>query len=497
LSGFTAGTQYDIRVKATNPAGTGPLSVSTLLTYYTKPTAPAITAVALDPAAAPTGVNVTFTAPANTGGGIINYVVSAFNGATLTATVNGSASPLKLTSLTAGINYTFSVVAVNPGGSTSSVTSNLTYYTQPSVPRTVTATVGHDIGSGKASLTWVEPSDKGGGTMEYQLIARTTSGGTVAYTSAWITTFSNIATGLTDGTSYTFTVYARNTTVTTLINSATATATPYDLPPIPTGLTATSGSNGSVPLTWSVPSSTPAVDKYLITMTNNTTGVSTTNTSTTNSYTWSGLTNGTTYSFKVAASNNNGANYSDPSSSVSATPYTTPSAPSLSVSLGELVANLSWSVPADNGSAIQYYRVSKDGTTWSANIAATTTTYTFTTVASTNYTFYVQAYNAAGWGSSGTNSQSIPAPPAAISITHVYAGINNTVVSGVSVAWTGGSGYTSMELHGWSTFSDSYAGGGAVYGNPTNTVGIEGWDVYVWLIAINAGGRTVSGIEWA
>ena len=67
-------------------------------------------------------VSVSFTAPINNGGSpITSYTVTASPG---TIIASGSVSPIVVSGLTLGINYTFSVVATNSDGNSLPVTSN-------------------------------------------------------------------------------------------------------------------------------------------------------------------------------------------------------------------------------------------------------------------------------------------------------------------------------------------------------------------------------------
>lgn len=122
VTGLTNGTAYTFTVTATNIAGTGAASsASTAVTPATPATAPG----------APTSVSavrgnaqavVSFTAPANTGGGLISsYTVTAtpVGGGTI-VTATGTGSPITVTGLINGTIYTFTVTATNSVGSSSS-----------------------------------------------------------------------------------------------------------------------------------------------------------------------------------------------------------------------------------------------------------------------------------------------------------------------------------------------------------------------------------------
>jgi hypothetical protein len=128
------------------------------------------------------------------------------------------------------------------------------------------------------------------------------------------------------------------------------------------------------------------------------------------SRTVTGLTNGTSYIFRVAhvAAGTTGT-YSDPSSAY--IPYTTPSAPSgLSGVRGNAQVALTWSAPtANNGRAVTDYVVqysSNNGTAWTtfSDAVSTTTSATVTGLTNgTSYVFQVAAVNLAGTGTYSAN----------------------------------------------------------------------------------------------
>jgi Fibronectin type III domain/WD40-like Beta Propeller Repeat/PASTA domain len=124
-----------------------------------------------------------------------------------------------------------------------------------------------------------------------------------------------------------------------------------------------------------------------------------------------GLTNGTTYTFRVAAVNAVGAS---PQSSDSnpVTPATAPAAPTgVFAQAGNASATLSWAAPADNGgSAITGYVI----TPYIGSAAQATTTVTAATSATVlglgngaTYTFTVAAKNAIGTGAASTPSNAV------------------------------------------------------------------------------------------
>jgi hypothetical protein len=109
VTGLTNGTAYTFSVTATTSAGTGEPGVSNSVTP-------------LGPPGAPTGVTavrgsrratISFTAPPDGGSPITQYTVTASPGG---QTATGTASPIDVTGLTNGVEYTFTVKATNAIG---------------------------------------------------------------------------------------------------------------------------------------------------------------------------------------------------------------------------------------------------------------------------------------------------------------------------------------------------------------------------------------------
>ena len=171
-----------------------------------------------------------------------------------------------------------------------------------------------------------------------------------------------------------------------------------------TGLTATAG-NAEVALSWTAPSDGGSeITRYEYQQDG---GSWTTTGGTETTFTKTGLTNDTSYSFKVRAVNavGNGAE----SASVSATPKIpptptptpTPVPPTvpgqvtgLTATAGNLQVTLSWTAPSDGGSSITKYEYQQDQGTW-ATTGGTGTTVVKTGLSyGTEYHFRIRAVNA-------------------------------------------------------------------------------------------------------
>lgn len=161
------------------------------------------------------------------------------------------------------------------------------------------------------------------------------------------------------------------------INGSVAVASGPGTPGVPTGVSAVA-SSGQATVSWTAPSSTgsSAITDYVIEYSSNSGSSWTTfsdGVSTATSATVTGLTNGTAYTFRVAAKNTQGTGGpSDASAAV--TPATTPSAPtSLVATPGNASASIAFTAGADGGSAITNYQVSIDGGAYTALSPAQTT----------------------------------------------------------------------------------------------------------------------------
>jgi hypothetical protein len=146
--------------------------------------------------AGPGQATVSWSAPASNGGSVITgYTVSWLGGSQLL-----SGTSTTITGLTNGTPYTFTVYASNTIGNSGVTTSNSVIpVAPPGAPTNVVATGGN----GQATLTWLAPANNGGSAIIDYFISYSGGSTTSSGTSTTIT-------GLSNGSPYTFTVYARN-----------------------------------------------------------------------------------------------------------------------------------------------------------------------------------------------------------------------------------------------------------------------------------------------
>ncbi|TME28819.1 MAG: fibronectin type III domain-containing protein, partial [Chloroflexi bacterium] len=161
----------------------------------------------------------------------------------------------------------------------------------------IAATSVHAIaGNAQATVTWVPPLSNGGSSITSYLVTSNPPGGT-----ATINAPSTIATltGLTNGTTYTFTVTPRSAAGAGLTSAPSNSVTPtapvvLTAPGAPTGVTATAG-NASANVAWLAPLSTGGSPITSYTVTSSPPGVVASVPASVTSTAVSGLTNGTTY----------------------------------------------------------------------------------------------------------------------------------------------------------------------------------------------------------
>jgi predicted phage tail protein len=277
-------------------------------------------------------------------------------------------------------------------------------------------------------------SNGGSAITGYDVYEGTTSGAestTPVNGTTPITTTSYPATGLTNGTTYYFTVKAVNAAGLSAASNQ-ASATPATVPGAPTGLSATAG-NTTVALKWTAPTSNGGspVTGYYVYLGTKSGGESTTPLNftplTTTSCTVTGLTKGTTYYFTVKAVNAVGS--SAASNQASATPAIVPGAPTgLSATPGNTTVALKWTAPASNGgSPVTGYNVyegtgSGGESTTPVNGATLITATSYTVSGLTNgttYYFTVKAVNAVG--SSATSNQASAVAGAPVAVADQYS----------------------------------------------------------------------------
>ena len=164
-----------------------------------------------------------------------------------------------VTGLVTGATYTFSVIAtnVNGNGPTSVATSAVTILAAPDAPTAVVAVAGVN----SASVSWTAPSGDGGSAITGYRVTSSPEGLTCQPQN--VVTLSCDVSGLTNGTSYTFTVVAINaigSSVASIASSSVSPSAPASTTTLPSVTTTVPDSTTTLPsVTTTVPAPAESV----------------------------------------------------------------------------------------------------------------------------------------------------------------------------------------------------------------------------------------------
>jgi titin len=409
VTGLTNGTAYVFRVAAVTGAGDGAYSVeSAPVTPRTVPGVPTgLTGVMGDSA-----VTLNWSAPSSNGGALITdyvvqYRVNAL-GSQWTTFADGTSavSSATVTGLTNGTAYVFRVAAVNVAGAGgySAESAAVTPLAPALAPTSLAGTAGNQ----QVALSWGVPASDGGSVITDYVIQYRVQGVGASWTTFADGTSSAVAatvTGLTNGTAYVFRVAAVTAVGVGAFSARSAAIVPVTAPAAPTAVAGVAG-NSQVTLSWTAPASDGGVPikDYQISYSSDGTNYTVFNDglSAGTTATVTGLTNGTTYIFRVAAVN--GSDLVGPAGeSGSVRPFVLLAAPTALVAVGQNGrVSLSWVAPGPG--VVDYrveFRVSGVGAAWQTFADGTSTATQAVVTGLTNgtqYAFRVAAVSADGLG---------------------------------------------------------------------------------------------------
>ncbi len=422
IDGLAPGRTFLMSVQATNSTGSGLPSISGPATLPDVPSAPtSLAAVPGDAAAA-----LSWNASAPNGSPVTGYTLTASPGGATTA-VAGDATSAMFEGLTNGTAYTFTAVATNVvGDSAASLPSNeVTPQSDSSLlaPLVAATNVVATRGDTQAHVTWTRPTLTLPLLTTFDVTTYRAADGTELGTTSAGTGSSVTVTGLKNGTPVYFTVTARSLLIATT-SERSNTITPAGPPFAPADVTAIRG-DGKVDLTWRPPDPRPdgtpgdngdPITSYTVTAfrADNNAEVRTIE-GAVSPLEIGDLTNGTTYYFKVRATNGVGTGPDSPSSNY-VTPAGRPFPPTdVTASLGAPgEAEVSWTAPNDNGSPITSYTVVASDGGASETVPAPLTSATVRGLQEgTSYTFTVVATNDVGDSepSAASNELTVARPP--------------------------------------------------------------------------------------
>jgi len=260
--------------------------------------------------------SVTFTA--GSGGGLVSSYTAISTTGGYSAT--GSSSPIVVPGIPSNTSLTFTVTATNGyGNSLASAASNsATITTVPQAPTigTPTNVTGRAFGATTSSSVPVTANATGGKAVSGFTV--TSSPGSLSATG----TSPVVVTGLTSGTSYTFTAVANNDNGSSTASTASTSLTPSTVPQAPVVGTATQTGNTTATLTFSAPASNGNSTITSYTATSSPGGItSTLNQAGSGTFTITGLSPSTAYTFTITATNANGTSLPSAASNSITTTY--------------------------------------------------------------------------------------------------------------------------------------------------------------------------------
>jgi len=416
---YIASTQYGFRVRAFSYTGYQN-SLPSNVALATTPAWPAAPTSLTATAASNTQINLIWEDNAgNETGYKIERSTDNYNWTELTTT-SADATSYNNTGLSEGTTYYYRVRATNGNGD-SAFTSSASATALPAAPSDLAVTVT----SGQADFSWQDNSS----IENYFSIEQLTAYGwqQIGTASANATSVTITNPSYSPSTQYTFRVRAYSYTGwqnSLPSNVVTVNAT---TPAMPTNLTATAASNTQINLTWEDNASNETGYKVERSTDNNNWTELTTTAANATSYSSTGLSEGTTYYYRIRATNGNG----DSTYSNTANATTLPAAPSsLAItSMGGNQVSFSWQ---DNSSVENYFSVEQlVGASWqqigTASANATSTTISNQTFnPSTQYSFRVRAFSYTGY------QNSLPSSVAATTPAWPVAPTNLTVTAASS-----------------------------------------------------------------
>ncbi|MBI1377838.1 MAG: hypothetical protein GC157_10205 [Frankiales bacterium] len=357
------------------------------------------------------------------------------------------------TGLDNGVAYSYQVLATNVAGwspQSAAVTGTPTALA-PAAPSSLVTSPG----DGTATLAWQASA----AATSYTVYRDGVAVGTV-------TDATFLDTGLVDGTTYLYTVVALNGTAASSPSAAVPCTPVATAPDAPTNLVASPGDR-QVSLTWTASAGATSYGVYR--------GSTKIATVTTTSYVNTGLTNGTSYTYKVVAYRLN-----SPASPFSSTASATPVAPplatpaGLAATPGDAQVQLTWGTVSGATSYVVY----RNGTQLTT---VTTPSYLDTTVTNgTSYSYYVVARSSTSTSAASATATATPQAAA----TGAPTGLSATAGDGiVSLSWNVVSGAT-----GYNVYRNGTLLQGGLSGNSlTDSTVTNGTTYSYYVTALNGG----------
>jgi type II secretory pathway pseudopilin PulG len=451
------GTTYTYKLQSTNVVGQA--EATDVITVFNVARAPENVTVTREDEK----LILSWDAVTDTGAGsVTDYQIklSSNNGAfsTLlggTSTGTSKEYTVAASQLTLGSDYSFMVAARSAAGTGlfSTATEDKRAIGKPTAP-TITRKATSAYGDGTVAFDITVPTNDGRPVSTVVLQRCTASGTSCEDHVTNLTTASTAVTGSgTGGTTYTYKLLSTNSVGE---NSANVVETVYNVAPAPTNVQVTQSGQNEITVTWNAVNNSAAgtVNDYQLRLSENGGAMSTLlgGTSTGTSKVYTGLTNGSTYSFQVAARTIAGTGVFSAATSAT-TSVSTPPTPVVSNSFtyGNMFSDGTVSITKSNGrpvTSVEFFRCATDGTSCTSmgtkTLAqgtddGTTVTWSFriTATSAGTYRTYTVATNSLGTTASSTPSTgqtvtvyNTPSAPITVTVTRTSGTL--------TVNWTAG-----------------------------------------------------------
>ena len=404
---------------------------------------------------------------------------------TLSAPTSVGPAPLAIaTNATTG-----NVYVTNTGNNTVSVL--VPPATAPSAPSITSVTRGN----AQATVVWTDGSSNGSAITSESVYVY--SGSTLVTTKTDCSGSPCTVTGLTNGTSYTFKVSDTNGVGEGALSSASSSVTPATSPGTPQSVSVVA-SGGQAVVSWSPPTSNggSSITSYSVATTTGSHSCTYTVASPeTDTCTVIGLTNGTSYTFVVTATNGVGAGTT--SAGVAATVLFP--GPVLKTAVGAThQATLTWSAPTvTNGKIVSFTGSVTDGSGHSFYCSASKTATKCTITGLTDLTTYtasvVAVENSGGTTSASSNAIAVtPAQPLTLPYLHPVALTSNHSATFVWGPAGGGDGQTTSYVVTVLNPNGSKFSSTTTSGNTATATGLTKGVKYSYTVAVSTS-ASVSG----
>jgi titin len=487
------GTGYSVAVRAVTTIGTGAASATTTVAPATAPASPSI---ALTPGNG--SISVAFTLGVD-GGSPVSSIEFSLDGGTTWTSSGTLSSPFTISGLNNGTAYAVQVRADNAiGNGSPSLTASTTPRTVPGAPSAVSAVSN----SASADVAWSAPSSTGGAAISsYTASAYTASAGGSAVSSCTTSSTACSIPSLSNGTAYYVAVTASNVAGAGSASSPRVLVTPLARPAAPT-LNSLTASDGSLSINFTAGSAGDrSITGYQYSIDGGSTWQNASGTSSPILVT--GFTNGTGYSMVLRAVSSAGAGAT--SNSLSATPYTYPSAPDASTIIangGNGQITVSWAAANLNGGTLLNYTATAFSALTSGSTVQTCTTTTLSctlTGLSNGTTYYIslQTQNTANMFS----VRSTPRVPGTPSLTPGSTGTPVAVAGNAqaTVSWTAPTSTGASGITGYTIKCSANGGGFTQCATPgasatsATITGLTNGSAYTFVVtAVNSNGTGIA-----